>query len=408
MGFVRGSKVYVEANIKLTTGGTGLQSVFVKADNPDGYNLAWTEAPVVDGYVKLPKTQLKKLLPNKVDYAKNFDFKWTIELIHEPMTTEVGTSTNELFVTLAAPKPPVLSYIAGGRPQYSTPKVYVTPLWLFCSGAAGSANVADSVAGAFKPFESRDVKSYDDPDKVRNDPSLKMYYYKDWTTTHANLIRLFEKVEEKDATGKTTAVYYDGQCNAWTDLLRQCVLEGGLPNVIQRVAVSPRNPDPNRLSQGSLDLWIKEWKPDVAGRAVYINEGVVTKTVDGKIVLGDYISLVGDEWRYVWVGTPQFEDKPGVGGQNTPDPASLFTQHFVIRYGNTIFDPSYGKKYLGAGKGEADWFLTCRKWEVSSLDGVSESTDKTAKGVTTRRWTITKTDYTNPTARFAVFTASPW
>ncbi len=406
VGFVRGSKIYVEANIKLATGGNGLQSVLVKADNPDGYNLAWTEAPVVDGYVKLPRTLLKKQLPGKVDYVKNFDFKWIIEPTHEPLTTEVGTSTDELFITLATPKPPRLPYISGGMEATADPRIYITPLYLFCSGAAGSTSTAAAGAGAFKSFEGQNVKSYDDPDKVRNDPALKMCYYSDWNTTASNFLLMFKKVVETDAAGNTTAVYYDGQCNAWTDILRQCFLEGGVPNFlrvggvqketfthVRVVPISTGNGSPDK----SLEMWIKNWTP-VGNGPNYIN----TAPKD------NYVVKAGGAWKYDWSGNPKFTDNPGIKGQNTDNPLSLFYQHSVVRFptanGMTIYDPSYGAKYVGVGS--KAYFSACQQWEIASLDGVSKAV---TVGGTTRQWTITKTDYTNPNARYAIFTdVTPW
>lgn len=53
--------------------------------------------------------------------------------------------------------------------------------------------------------------------------------------------------------------------------------------------------------------------------------------------------------KYTWAANGEVvKDAPGLKGQNSDDPASLFQLHIVALYdlkSKTLYDPSYGKKY---------------------------------------------------------------
>lgn len=49
--------------------------------------------------------------------------------------------------------------------------------------------------------------------------------------------------------------------------------------------------------------------------------------------------------RYVWLGAPSVTDLPGLPGQGSANPASLFGNHKLVKLGPGYYDPSYGKSY---------------------------------------------------------------
>jgi hypothetical protein len=67
-------------------------------------------------------------------------------------------------------------------------------------------------------------------------------------------------------------------------------------------------------------------------------------------------------WEYYWGSTAEVTDKEGVRGQNTMNPKSTFSTHWVAEIGGKIYDFSYG---LGP-------YDDRKKWEDASIAGFAK------------------------------------
>jgi len=108
----------------------------------------------------------------------------------------------------------------------------------------------------------------------------------------------------------------DGQCAAWVELLEACLTTHGISSA-QMVLVQHigQIPPPYQWA-----LLVRNYEKDPT-------------------------TLPND--TFLLVGTPsspqQLNPASGIPGQLSPDPKSYFAQHFLLKYGNQFYDPSYGK-----------------------------------------------------------------
>jgi len=67
-----------------------------------------------------------------------------------------------------------------------------------------------------------------------------------------------------------------------------------------------------------------------------------------------------DPRTFLYEFRAQCFDKPGVPGQNNPDPPPTFKNHFIVNAGGKLYDPAYG----------SPTFSTTLAWENASIDGL--------------------------------------
>jgi hypothetical protein len=90
---------------------------------------------------------------------------------------------------------------------------------------------------------------------------------------------------------------------------------------------------------------IKDWyfNPDMMGTGTedypYANQ---VRYPDNP---GVWMAKPQDEWQYIWGQLVSVSDLPGIGGQNTANPPSIFDNHCMIKVNGVYYDPSYGKTW---------------------------------------------------------------
>ena len=345
VGFVRGSQVSVAATFKVTGGTAPGGFVLVHGDGPGDYDIPWTPARIADGVITLPETALTVPLANTVDYSADFKFKWEVSTFQFPwlVKSPAGASTNEFFATLATPNP-------------TNVPIYITPLWLFCSAAKGSATVADAISKAWTPFAGKNVKTHASLDPMRVDPSVPLHYYKEW--------------DVENETVQLLLATKDGKCQSWVDLLRFTLVEGGVPqaSLSKQIIATQVNPLVG-------ELFIKNWSFATPGTPTnpgysHINTFQVPPVTNSNYKLDAYAGKdAAGVWKFKWGVNSEVTDAAGLAGQNTSNPLSLFRSHFIVRVGDTIYDPSYGVSFVGvAGGGVSAWEAASKAWEAGSLD----------------------------------------
>lgn len=157
-------------------------------------------------------------------------------------------------------------------------------------------------------------------------------YYRNWNTTSANTLQLLATL--------------DGQCTSWADFLNKCLDAQGLGMGIVRKIVPTES--------GKFFL-VKNWKFP----AKLPFDGVSTYPKPPKFGMV-YPDEDGENQRYLW-SSEVVSDQPGIPGQNSANPTSLFNNHVVVKIGAEYYDPSYGVIHKGLMEiqdGALDGFYT--------------------------------------------------
>ena len=229
-------------------------------------------------------------LPDHVDqypFADPLYINWYLS--HDDGASWFGpfASGNETFVTLGNPlgdptaNPPV--------PGCQTP--FRTVLYLATKDSEATTE-SQCVTNTWANFSGRNVCAWNDTLRTY---SVPLYYYLSQGPPD-NVPALLQG--------------HDGDCTAWADFLKQCLLANNVSNV----AVSTAGANP----------WLR----------------IVAKEADPKDPT--FACTVNNETRH---GSEDFDGNPGINGQGnggrTPS-SKWFAFHRVVKVGSTYYDPSYG------------------------------------------------------------------
>lgn len=253
------------------------------------------------------------------------------------ITPYVSTSSDDVYVTWAQPR--------AGAPLFET------SLFNACLGARG-ATLANSeqyvIDHVFAQFQGQDITKGD---------GTPLQYYGDWATQSGSVLSLLE-------TG-------DGMCGAWSYFLVNMLNAIGVADVSEGNIANPKTKYANEL------MLINDWgfliDPNLPGIALEeaprtradFGFGPLTPATAVNNLDYTYFNLPaatdrtrveeGPNWfsfsrgsgNYVWGKgpTPGVEDLPGLPGQNTSNPFSIFSNHAFVKIGSRYYDPSYGVVY---------------------------------------------------------------
>lgn|GEM_PF-3143480 len=277
-------------------------------------------------------------LPNTVRYYPDLQIDWSVSFDGGKSWQQAGTSRHKVYLVFAY-----------HQEYYVSEKI----LYYSCTQGQGAAEETALVGRLWAPFASLSLER-----KLFGDSqagSFTYYKQKEPPSTYW-----------QDLCKSTDG---DGECGAFNTLFEQILLLQGIK--AQTVTLSPRNRGEKML--------IKEWKFNGSGSSgnaayPYVNRPSVINTYNMTSA-----NRIG-EGRYGWLGTPEVEERPGVAGQGNPNPYSEFDQHFILRVGNTYYDPSYGRKYE-----------SLRQWEEESVAGFyREDVFTMPDGKPSIKWVIRK------------------
>lgn len=282
-----------------------------------GTNL--TQEQTFDGKFDVRSTTFTGTMnaPSTIEVWNDLSISWAVEYTTMLNTHPGGTSTNDFFFVLR--DPPV------------NWKLLHTVLTLACIGGEGlDLSESDLVAeGIFDIFAELNVKRAEDQEELA--------YYGSWMTPWSDYLEL---VKERDAN-----------CFAWADLYVKCLLAAGLGDPNTDSAIYKVQFKYNRVGLGGPSAWMfmKDWTP-AQSRTPDQYDNDFPDQGDAfphlNIPVQTYPTAFYTNDQYNWHDDfADFTDQEGEPGQNEPDPQSLFTDHVVVRYGDVLFDPSYGKRY---------------------------------------------------------------
>jgi hypothetical protein len=310
VGYVRNGVMEVKPYISVSDIIPFTLDPMIRGSGPDGINLPATYARAIGPNYVTADMVASVPFGNAVNYYPEFTINWEVAPDFGLTWIPAGSSSNELYVSLAAP-------------TIST--VYHTYIYLSVAYSVGATTEAQIIADTWAgQFPSRTVK------KIGTNEPLN--YYKEWNT------------EVKTGDGLLAAK--DGKCMAWTQLFLNSLASAGLqqrPDTWVVVSPKPSNPPPTFSPPG---LVIKDWNFNGAGSNTDpASNG--TYPYYNQLLPPDFDHMKppppGQAWSYTYGGNIDVTDAAGIPGQNTSNPHSLFGDHVMAKLDGKYYDPSYGR-----------------------------------------------------------------
>jgi len=277
----------------------GSGSVIIRGDGSDGLDIPATTVTVAGATITamLSATNFATAFPNQVDFLNPLTISWKYTGAGTTFY-DAGSSANPAYITLTNP---------------ATANLYHPVVYLACSnGHATDTNAA--VANTWALFSGRNVTTWD---------GINLVYYQAGIPWANNVT---------DVQGLLLAG--NGQCNSWRELLEDAWLVNGV--VSQPATVS------TVVNPGKQVFLVKNWvfgSPTLTNDPPYNYLFLLDASNGSMVGVGNY----GD-----------VQNGSGAPGQNSPTPAEkAFGYHFIQKFNNTYYDPSYGTNYAGAADFQA-------------------------------------------------------
>jgi hypothetical protein len=235
-------------------------------------------------------------------------------------TQPAGTSGNEFYVLFAPPAPETAH------------RRYHSLFYQAFSGAGGQTAVADAINAIWESFQ------------FQNDTNYKgeaLGYYKNWSTQNLTRTTLL--------SGK------DGQCGAWADFFLGALQVQGLTRGLHMMRIEPSS-NGGLIRDQTLWLLVNIWAFPDNGTPPFNNAPDPTApNGSGQAQWPAYGPVADAPNGWAYKGTSAtVNDRPGIPGQNSADPQSMFPNHVIIKVSfsdeqnrpfTLWYDPSYGVTY---------------------------------------------------------------
>jgi len=265
-------------------------TVQIRGDGPGNLDIPATTATVVGGEATTSEVECSNAFPNQVQRYASLDIAWEISPNGGGSWLGAGTSKNEMFITLGTP---------------GCAKRFRTVLYLATKN--GGTDEDTCLSNTWASFSGpANVCAWDESGK---DYTRALHYWDDPEVPYMTAAELVE--------------HADGQCHAWADLLKECLLANNVSN-LKRSCVT--------AATGYNQFAVKN--TDLDGDPQYPED---------------------PPWIY---GPDDVDTSPvGIPGQNEPTPqCKLFFWHWLVhRTGDlTWYDPSYGRTATGENQDAAE------------------------------------------------------
>ncbi len=278
VAYTRGTRYQASVEVVLDAPWQGPPPL-IRGDGPTLLDIPSTVAQVQGTSVSLANVQATAAFPNTVKYYNTFDISWQISVDGGKSWSQVGTSSNELYLTWNNP--------------LSSP-LFWTVVHIGSKNADGKALAEDVVSMIWNEFSDRNVRRRD---------GTRLTYWKNGNQCVAT--------DTKSLLRDT-----DGQCGSWAEFLIDVISGQGIPNA-SKVMVLNKDLTPATPGYGLL---VKEW----------LFRGPPAP------------QFASPNPDYPYFLPLEVLERPGVPGQGNPNPPSAFVNHFIVRWGNQYYDPSYG------------------------------------------------------------------
>jgi hypothetical protein len=264
---------------------------------------------------------------------------------------EVGKSTHPLLITY---KLPFIGLYGSGN-SFSDAMPYYSCLYWACKRARHFSNESEIIDGIFTEFQDKIVT------RVLN-PNVPLYYYYE----AENILNQPQCYDTKNLLNIGV-----GRCGAWarffSDMLRlQGISTAEIKGLVWELDTKLNSNETAKLTGRMMTFFgaesskfvslgspgwyaafhVKNWRQDllVENNFTFYHEDPGILQFEFPLMNGNLISPNGNLW--------------GLSGQGpNNEPPGFFFDHAIVKYGNKIYDPSYGTK-----------FENLSDWESSSVD----------------------------------------
>lgn len=331
VSFKRDTKMKATVKFAIEPAGVAVASLQIRGTGPPGIAFPATEATVSGDFAEITEVEMDQALDQVVAFHNPLVIDWESSVNGGQTWSQVGRSENRVYVTLGEP--------------LQTPRPFFESVFeIGCRNAEGASDPDAVVAAIWSDFAGplpgvrrKELDGYNLAD------GAEMKYWIDAASPRIEDIegRCFEVGEMLNSYRQGEDQFFDGMgtCSAWSFLFFEVLLKQGIaegrPFEIESALTSPRPIDESSVPFMLVNSW------DINGLA-----------------LGP--GCEGSDRQF----SPNAE-LPGVPGQGTGDPPSLFANHYFFVYRRSIFDPSYG---TGPFLGESD-IISFNLWENASLAG---------------------------------------
>lgn len=326
----RNTRVTVGVSFTVTTQPTEAEpSVITGTSTVGGTLLTWTFAKDIDpGAANVTELDVESdvAIPNVVSVYEDQEIVWTLN-VNGTGAVEIGRTRHLLYATL-------------GAPQGSIAADDADPFWTLldvsCRAANGDADAATLAGHVFARLTNLGV-----PIRRKRDNHRLGY----WTAPHGN------------DSGRSTQELLDnadgsGQCGAWAYFFIDMLRVHGITSA-ERIEVK------YRINAATIGFLVKNWNFSPA-------KNDVPESVRGGFFASMLYSVpTSRKDAFTHLKGSECKTRPpnGVPGQNKPSPPPQFSNHFIVRYGGQVYDPSYG---VGP-------YVSFRAWENAAIAGLYTS-----------------------------------
>ena len=334
--YKRGATMTVDAVVTLDRPWTGGEIELCATDptgiissNPTAAVIPWTVAAVnpPGGYYSTWTAEVRgavavQALPN---YVADFQMKlnWYATVLGSTVSTCVGTSTNEVYLSYAAPF---------GASQYNT------VVWLGCHNAQCDTVASGVVTDLWNNAFAKNT--------LQTKEGQALWYYQDW--------RISDPMTPVTVTNTQALLEMgDGRCGSWASFLVDVLAAQGISASQNDITPTDTRPTPNAISLLLVNFW--HFGSPNSSNIVASIPGMSQAETNALLAKYPYVDVLSDTtFGSIYAGltgyTFSYADVTYAAGTKAKgpnnDPAALFPDHDLVTCtvgGNTYwFDPSYG------------------------------------------------------------------
>jgi len=270
------------------------------------YPISATNTTASGGYIVSGFSYSPNSLPNQVDVIAPLIINWSVSFDNGATYLPVGSSSNTVYVTWANSLNPIHTLLDVG-----------------CRGAQGVSGAEQSVFDAIWQNKILSKAIH----RASDGRTLSYYGFLDVNSNGTWNAGVDTDFNSPGTCSITDAVGLirdgNGQCHSWADFLHESLRCQGISNVSGN-AVTIQGV---RIKGPYSAFAVKNWNVTGSSPRDIISYDA---GVDGLSPVAPFPS------------SDEATDAAGVAGQgNSPNPPSRFLNHFIIRIGQTLYDPSY-------------------------------------------------------------------
>lgn len=211
--------------------------------------------------------------------------------------------------------------------QHTIKPTYISPLWLGCKFGEGvTKGTTEQQIQEKKAALTKRIWEAFEARTVTDASGTALCYYKSW------------KYNDFAFNYKALLSKKDGNCDSWAEYFNDVLRIQGIQSNVETIEV-----DRKTTGNGMYLFLMKDWKQVGEAQKKYFNE-LDRGSSFGSELFDLRMSISEGKWKYNLAGNPEVKYNGGLG-QNNQNPMATFQEHKVVRIGNDIYDPSYGRIY---------------------------------------------------------------